>query len=142
MVSAAHAGETGDLVIRPRLGTGCVLVVDDEPAVRDMATAVLQDLGYEVLQANDGPAGLDAFALHRNRIGLVLLDLVMPRMHGRDVMARLRQIDPGIPILLTSGYAQDANLDELTAQPLVDFIQKPYRIPDLGQRVGELIRDT
>lgn len=136
------AVETGLFRARPRLGTGCVLVVDDEPAVRDMATAVLQDLGYEVMQAVDGPSGLDTFAIHRERIGLVLLDLVMPRMHGRDVMARLRQIDPGIPILLSSGYAQDANLDELTAQPLVDFLQKPYRIPDLGQRVAELMRGT
>jgi nitrogen-specific signal transduction histidine kinase/CheY-like chemotaxis protein len=133
------AVETG-LFQRPRLGSGCVLVIDDEPAVRDMVTVVLQDLGYEVLQAVDGPTGLDVFALERGRIGLVILDLVMPRMHGRDVFVHLRQIDREVPVLLTSGYTQDANLEELISQPHVDFIQKPYRIPELGQRVAEMIR--
>ena len=131
--------ETG-LHRRPNLGSGCVLVIDDETVVRDMATLVLQDLGYEVLGAADGPEGLDLFALHRQRIGLVLLDLVMPRMHGSDVLIRLRQIDADIPVLLTSGYAQDSNLEEMLAQAQVDFIQKPYRLPELGQRVSEMIR--
>jgi signal transduction histidine kinase/CheY-like chemotaxis protein len=120
-------------------GMGCVLVVDDEESVRQMAAIALRKQGFEVLDASDGAAALDLFALHFQRIDLVVLDLVMPRLHGRDVFVRLRQIDPYVPILLTSGYTQDTNLDELLAQSPADFISKPYRISALGERVMALI---
>ncbi len=113
-------------------GAGTVLVVDDEQIVLDVAEKGLAVGGYTVLTANSGDTALECFALHRDEIVCVLLDLTMPGRSGDDVLRALRAIDPHIRVVLSSGYSPDA-VDPSAA---VEFLQKPYTLAELLQIVG------
>jgi len=79
--------------------------VDDEPSIRTLAKRILEGQGYRVLLAEDGLDALETFAEMRQQIGLVILDLTMPRLSGQDTFRRLREIEPGVRVLLSSGSA-------------------------------------
>jgi len=116
-----------------------VLVVDDEALVRDLARAVLEDAGYAVLVAQDGEHGAEVFAEHAGRIAAVLLDLTMPRLDGEGMLARIRALDPGVRVLLTSGYAEQDAMHRIASRAGVEFLQKPWRLEDLLGKLGGLI---
>lgn len=82
-----------------------VLVVDDEPLMRKLVRTILERSGVDVLDAASGNDACDVFATARDRIGLVLTDIVMPGMDGLSLAVRLRSVDPGMPILFMTGYA-------------------------------------
>ena len=82
---------------------GTALVVDDEPAIRDIARAALELAGYRVVEAADGVEAIETFRALADRVVLILIDLTMPRMGGADAVVELRRIDPEVPVLLTSG---------------------------------------
>lgn len=119
-------------------GTGCILVVDDEPVMREVAAAILEELGYTTILAEGGEEALEIFRERKNVIDMVLLDVIMPKRSGRQVYADLKQIDPDVRVLFASGYWQED--DEKDAPgPSVDdahFIQKPYTL----QAIAEAIR--
>lgn len=120
-----------------RRGNGIVLVVDDEPLVRDLAKEILIRQGYSVITAADG---FEAVAIYRERaedIAVVLLDMVMPRMDGRDVFRRIRDINPEAKVIVSSGYSHDRDADYLLEQGAVGFVQKPYRLVELLRAVEE-----
>jgi PAS domain S-box-containing protein len=116
----------------PVSGSGRVLVVDDEPVMRATAEAILEELGYEILLAEDGRAGLECFAERHAEIDLVLLDMVMPEMNGRDCFLEMRKIDPDARVVLSSGFTLDEDLDDLRKRGLRGFVRKPYRVADLS----------
>ncbi|HJV21911.1 MAG TPA: response regulator [Holophagaceae bacterium] len=120
-------------------GEGLVLVVDDEPQVRQVAKAALDHAGFEVLEAEDGLRALELFQLHRERIRAVLLDLTMPHMDGHEVKRRLRALDAEVPIVLTSGYSA-SEAEEDSRGPRDRFIQKPYRPLELNKLMVEVVR--
>ncbi len=120
-------------------GEGLVLVVDDDPQVRQVAKGALDHAGFEVMEAENGLAGLDLFLLHHERIRVILLDLTMPHMDGHEVKRRLRALDPDVPIVLTSGYSASEAEDELKGTH-DHFIQKPYRPKELIALVVEAAR--
>ncbi|MBI3130698.1 MAG: response regulator [Acidobacteria bacterium] len=120
-------------------GEGLVLVVDDEPQVRQVARGSLDHAGFEVMEAEDGLKALELFQEHRGRIRAILLDLTMPHMDGHEVKRRLRSLDPDVPIVLTSGYSATEAEEELQG-PKDRFIQKPYRPKDLIALVVEAVR--
>jgi DNA-binding response OmpR family regulator len=102
--------------------------VDDEPMIRDLGRTVLEQAGYPVLTADDGDAAVAAFAAHRAGIGLVVMDVTMPRMSGREAFLRIREIDPAARVLLSTGYTAE---DVSALDGLVGVLTKPYRPAEL-----------
>jgi DNA-binding response OmpR family regulator len=120
-VSTAGGGET-------------ILLVDDEEIVRDLARAILEQAGYRVIVAQDGLEALGLHARQRGDIRLVLLDLTMPGLSGRDTFQRLLELDPQVRVLFSSGYsAEDASV--ANEERAAGFIAKPYRVDDLLRAV-------
>ncbi len=117
----------------PPPGAGCVLLIDDEPIVRSTGSALLASLGYSVLLAEDGLVGVEVFQREQERIDLVMLDMVMPRLGGKETLARLRQIRPGVKVILCSGFDLQGQLEEVVGQGSVHFLHKPYRRSDLAE---------
>ncbi len=115
-------------------GTGTVLVVDDEEMVRRVVCAVLTDLGFDVLEAGNGADGVALFQEHVNRIVAVVLDLTMPEMSGAQVLARLREIRPDVPVMLVSGYAEPT--EGLDAE---GFLHKPFTLDAFEAAVRLLV---
>jgi CheY-like chemotaxis protein len=124
----------------PLRGTGLILIVDDEAVMRATAGAILEDLGYQVLLAENGLAGLELFRQKSAEIDLVLLDMIMPEMNGRDCFMEIRKIDPTAKVVLSSGFTQNNDLADLRAAGLTGFIRKPYRGAGLSQTVAEALR--
>ena len=121
-------------------GRETILVVEDEPVLRDMAHLILQDCGYQVLEAGSGAEALQVWERNRGRIGLVLTDMVMPGgMSGRDLAERLRASEPGLKVIFTSGYnVQEANTDFFRRGGVI-LLQKPYTRPALAKVVRECL---
>ncbi len=115
-------------------GHGTVLVVDDEASVLHTAAMIVRSLGFDTLKAEDGAEALRLFAQHGQRIRLVLLDLTMPVLGGREVLRALRERAPVLPVVLTSGYSEEDALREDATDRCTTFLQKPYAAHDL-QRV-------
>ncbi len=120
-------------------GEGLILIVDDEPQVRQVAKGSLDHAGFEVLEAEDGLKALEIFQQQGPRIRAILLDLTMPHMDGHEVKRRIRTLDPDVPIVLTSGYSATEAEEELQG-PRDRFIQKPYRPKELIALVVEAAR--
>ena len=118
---------------------GRILLVDDDISVRFVAREVLEDLGYTVREAVDGQEGLDLFLAHANEVDLVILDLVMPRLHGFQVMDGIRQVAPRVPILLSSGYSPLERPEVMQSSDILGFLPKPYRNRDLKAQVARLL---
>ncbi len=118
---------------------GLALVADDEPMVLDFAASALESMGFDVIRARDGAEAVVRFLDHRDRIRLVLLDLTMPRMDGIETFTELRRLQPGLPIILSSGYDTDAAARELVAQGQAQFLPKPYPVRDLRKVVGMIL---
>ena len=122
-----------------RGGREVVLVVEDQAALRNLVAQSLGDLGYDVVTAPDGQAAVDQFRA-RPDVKLVLLDLVMPRLGGREAYALLTALDPHVRVLFMTGYApESATMTELAARPGVAMLDKPFTLGVLEQRVRELL---
>ena len=117
-------------------GTGKILVIDDEGVMRVTATAILSELGYQVLAAENGQVGLDMFRDKHQEIDLVLLDMVMPEMNGRDCFFAMRQIDADVRVILSSGFTQSEELADMRDNQLLGFVRKPYRAAVLSRVVA------
>ncbi len=126
--------------VEPVPGSGTVLVVDDELVLRETTEALLVDLGYKVLTAENGARAIEVYRTHRDAIDVVLLDMIMPEMNGRDCFRRLRELEPEVRVVLASGFLLDDDLSELTANGLQGYIRKPYRAVDLSRTLHEAMR--
>lgn len=122
-------------------GDGLVLVVDDEPSIRAVAEKMFEHLGFDVLSAEDGQAGIDVFAAHRDTICLVLLDLMMPNVDGLEAMSAIRNLEPDVPIILSSGYSSFQGLGRIERPDITNFFQKPYRFDEFEQVVQNLLKE-
>lgn len=120
-------------------GQGCILVIDDEPVVRETARMLLEKLGYETMEAVDGRHGLDLFQLHQEKISLVLLDMIMPVMDGSECYRELRKLNSTVPVVISSGFSRDADLDALNEDGLAGFIRKPYKLTELSHTVASAL---
>jgi CheY-like chemotaxis protein len=114
----------------------CLLVVDDEAAVREVASAMAQGLGYRVLNAENGAEGLRLFQEQSESIDVVLLDLVMPEMSGTDCFRAIRDLAPQARVIVTSGFARGDDIRQLLEEPLTWFLKKPYRRKDLTEALA------
>jgi two-component system, cell cycle sensor histidine kinase and response regulator CckA len=118
--------------------TGTVLVVDDEDTLRLAVSKMLRKEGFSVIEAIDGSAAVDLFGANEREIGVVLLDLTMPGMTGREVLEELRRIQPDVKVILTTAYNKDSALAAIGGQQGWAFIRKPYQLNDLVN----LVRDA
>ena len=103
-----------------------VMIVDDEDFVTLLAQRVLADEGYRVLTAKDGFQAIDLYRKAKDQIALIILDFTMPVMDGSDVFTELLQINPKVPVVLSSGFAEQERLRGMLAKGLRGFIPKPY----------------
>lgn len=118
---------TGDVRVHNPSGTReLVMIVDDEEFVCMLAQRVLADEGYRVITARDGFQAIDMYRKLRDQIALIILDFTMPAMDGADVFAELLQINPRVPVVLSSGFAEQTRLQSMLARGLRGFIPKPY----------------
>ena len=117
-----------------------VLVVDDEPAVRDLAASVLALAGYHVLTAESGPVALDLWRAHGDAVDLLLTDVVMPHgMSGPQLASTLLAEAPELPVVFTSGYSAETNAEGFTLEQGVNFLQKPYQLGMLVRVVRQAV---
>jgi len=123
----------------PSGGAGRVLLADDEEDVRGVVHAMLDTLGYEVIEARDGLEAVEIFRRRAAEIDLVILDLVMPRLTGEAALRQIRRISPAVPAILVSGYDESGRIREIVAAGFGGFLQKPFRRQDLGKKVRELL---
>lgn len=112
-------------------GSGTVLVVDDEEAVRIAATRMIETCGLSVLAASDGDEAIQTFREHRDEIVAVLLDQTMPRMDGEQTLRELRRLSPDLKVILSSGYNELETTDRFAGMGMSAFIQKPYGVNHL-----------
>lgn len=117
-------------------GSGTVLVVDDEEPVRRLAAKILEECGYTAITAADGEEGVKLFGALAGRVDLVLLDLMMPVLSGREAFFRMREIRPAVRVLLSSGFRSDARVLELLDAGVTGFVEKPYTFQSLSRAVG------
>ena len=120
-------------------GTGTVLVVDDEETVRTVAARMLERLGFSVVLANDGREGMEKFRADPARFTLVLLDLTMPHLDGEETFRQMRMLNPGVRVILTSGFNQQEAVNRFTGKGLAGFIQKPFELGSLIQVIRSVL---
>jgi PAS domain S-box-containing protein len=115
-------------------GKETILLVDDEPMIRQLGTMILERQGYGVLLASDGVEALEVYRQNRGKIDLVILDLTMPRLSGRDTFKRLVEMDPGIRVLFSSGYSAE-HIPATEFSQVLGFLNKPYRADELAAKL-------
>jgi two-component system, cell cycle sensor histidine kinase and response regulator CckA len=120
----------------PIEGRRLVLLVEDEPLVRNMALQMLDRLGYAVTSAEDGVEALEVFRRQHKEIDCVLLDLTMPGMDGWETLSALRELRPDVPVILSSGYDEVQLMERLNREQPQAFLHKPYRMKDLEEALG------
>jgi two-component system, cell cycle sensor histidine kinase and response regulator CckA len=122
-----------------RGGSETILLVEDNDGMRQVMRETLERLGYKVVSAQDGLEAIDQFYLHRTRISLVVLDVMMPKMSGPAVYEQLSEIVPGLPVIFCSGYS-DQTMPELAGKsPHVALLQKPFDRKVFARKVRELL---
>lgn len=121
-------------------GSGRILVVDDERSLRETAQAMLENLGYEVQLAENGRECVELFERDPSAIDLVLLDMIMPEMNGRDCFSALKKIAPAVRVILVSGFARESDVQQMTAQGLAGVLLKPYRRVDLSRAIDAALK--
>ena len=120
-------------------GSGVILVVDDEEPVRIAAKRILEIRGFTVLTAEDGRAALEVFRSRADEIVAVLLDLTMPHLDGEETFRELRRIRPDVRVILSSGYNEEQTTNRFAGKGLAGFIQKPYGVGTLVERIRQAL---
>jgi len=120
-------------------GTGKILLVDDEHVIRITGEAMLKEMGYQVILAENGLEALEIFKEKHSEIDLVIMDLIMPEMSGGEAFSKMLKIDKDSIILLSSGLGENQQMKELKESGLAGFIRKPYRDFKLSQLLSELL---
>ncbi|MFH0823768.1 MAG: response regulator, partial [Pseudomonadota bacterium] len=112
----------------PAFGTETILVVDDEESIRKLGEEMLRMAGYKVLMATNGIEALEVYRFKQDRIALVLLDLMMPEMGGKQCLEELLKINPGVRVVVASGYSANGPTKEALGAGAKAFINKPYNM--------------
>lgn len=120
-------------------GQETILIVDDEPFIINVTRDILKSFGYEVLTAQSGKEAIQTYQTHDGSIGLVILDMIMPDMGGGDVFERLKAINPGVRVILASGYSISGHAQTIMEQGCSAFLQKPFGMIELSRKVREVL---
>ena len=122
-------------------GSETVLFVDDEDMIIEVAEELFKELGYKVLIARGGKEAVEIYEKNKGQIDIVVLDMIMPDMSGSMTYDRMKEIDPDIKVLLASGYSIDGQATEILDRGYDGFIQKPFKIKELSQKLREILDD-
>jgi CheY-like chemotaxis protein len=120
-------------------GGGTILLIDDDLHVRDIASDMLEHLGFQVLTANNGREGLNVFQTHGNEIACVILDLTMPEMGGEEAFRELQKLRSDVRVILSSGYNEQDVTQRFVGRGLAGFIQKPYTVANLRSALSRAL---
>ena len=125
-----------------RLGDETILLVEDETVVRHLVAEILENSGYTVMQAGDGPSALELLRRHSGKLDLLVTDVVMPGMSGPEVAQAVTSMRPGTQVLYTSGYTDSAIGHHGVLEPGIAFLQKPFSADDLTRKVRTLLDEA
>jgi CheY-like chemotaxis protein len=117
---------------------GTVLLVDDEEILLEVVKELLRSIGYRVLVARDGEEAIQIHRKYRNDIDIVLLDMMMPNMGGGETYDRMKEMNPEIRVLLSSGFGVDGGPSKILERGCDGFIQKPFTINELSDKLREI----
>ncbi|MFH0922001.1 MAG: response regulator [Fibrobacterota bacterium] len=120
-------------------GTGHILLVDDEPLIRDAASEMLSFLGYTVYVCEDGDKALEYYRERQKEVNLVILDIIMPKMGGYDCFLALASINPKVKVIVASGYSLDGEAERIIEKGALGFIQKPFDCSSLAMAIKKAI---
>jgi len=120
-------------------GNEKILVVDDEEQIRILAKDILEGFGYSVVLAESGSEAVKIYRENKENVDMVLLDMIMPKMSGKRTFKKLKEIDPDIKTLLSSGFSQVGRAQEILSDGVRDFIQKPYQVSELMLKVRSIL---
>ena len=120
-------------------GTGTVLLVDDEDVIQEVGKKLLEAMGYRVLLAGDGKEAVEVYGKNRDVIDILILDIVMPNMGGGEAYDCVKEINPDIKVLLSSGYSIDGEATKILERGCNGFIQKPFRMNELAEKIREIL---
>jgi CheY-like chemotaxis protein len=138
--SARHATQPPSAASNAAVrGSETVLVVEDNDTILTLITTALSRLGYHVLSAGDGPTALERYGRSEDDIKILITDVMMPRMTGRELAHKLNQLRPTMKVLFASGYSQDVASRSGACDPDINFIQKPYTPHGLAARIRQLL---
>ena len=128
-----------DKVMNIKKGRGTILVIDDEEMIQEIASDILRECGYKVLTASNGNEGIEIFQQNIDKISLVILDLNMPGMDGRETYLKLKEIKEDIKVVICSGFIHDDRLRNLIDKNKIIFIQKPFTLKQLSDVVYRVL---
>ncbi len=120
-------------------GTGHVLIADDEEVMRSAAADILLSLGYEVTCRNDGTEAMEYYRKAWRHIDLVILDLIMPGLNGCDTFHAMKEVNPQVKAIISSGYGLDDDIQKTLEDGAAAFVQKPFRLAELSQAVAKVL---
>ncbi len=132
---------TPELNIDLQRGFERILLVEDDQAVRELASETLRILGYKVIEAGNGNDAIAIFKQEEQHIDILITDVVMPQMGGKELANRLKEIAPELKIIFTSGYAEDHILHGGVLEKDVHFLQKPYSLEVLSKKVRCVLKE-
>jgi two-component system cell cycle sensor histidine kinase/response regulator CckA len=140
-IPAIHgtAQKVKEIESRPEGGKETILVVDDEETIRLLVRDILEEIGYNVVSAGDGIQAVEIYRGRSAEIDLVILDMTMPGMGGRETFEKLKELNPGVRTILSTGYSEDERARQMLAMGVKAFVQKPYRIDDLASAVRRIL---
>jgi len=136
---ADHIGPTKSAIAATG-GSETILLVEDEESVRELVRDTLTNKGYKVMEAKNGEAGLRVSEEHPGAIDMLITDVVMPGMSGRELAKRVSAARPDVKVLFLSGYTEDAIIHEGVLEPGTAFLQKPFTLQVLSRKVREVLR--
>lgn len=135
----AEALRDAQPVEKIRKGAETILIVDDEEPILKVSSEILKALGYKVIPAKSGNEAVEIYAKGKEAIDLVILDMIMPEMSGGTTFAFLKMLNPQVKAILSSGYSMNEQAEDIMQQGCQAFIQKPFTIHNLSQKVREVL---
>jgi len=124
---------------RLKRGSGTILMIDDEQVMLDVGKEMLKELGYDALTAKGGNEGLEIYGKNQEKIDMIILDMIMPGTTGSDAYDSLKEINHDIKVLLSSGYSMDGKANDILERGCNGFIQKPFNMEQLSQKISEIL---
>ncbi|NLX25589.1 MAG: response regulator [Lentisphaerae bacterium] len=122
-------------------GSGQILLIEDEPAIRQISSKMLKKLGFEVTSAENGKVGLDIYSKNKTKFDLVVLDMEMPEMNGHDCFFAMKELNPDVRAILTSGYSSIDAVNTMLENGLCEVLDKPFTNSDLSQVIQRAFND-
>ena len=139
VIASAENPATEKVVSGPTPGTETILFVEDEQGVRELVREYLSGCGYAVLEASDGVQALEIAAMHPGAIQLLITDVVMPRLSGRELATQIASARHGLKVLYISGYTDDSVFRHGVLEGGMEFLQKPFNLKALAQKIREIL---